>query len=286
MYICNSKLNSMMRLRSIFLTIALMLGLTALAHTDTITVMTLNLHAGRDASLEQIGLFIKQYNPDFVALQEVDLNTHRANCRHQNGRDFVTELAYHSGMQGLFCPTIKFSGGLYGIGLLTRHPFVEVQNIMLPHPNPKMEQRGLLQGTFLLPCGDTVVMACTHLEAFDSLSRMAQAEFIQQHFADLPRPAILAGDFNAPPHDPVIEKLTTQWTDCTGTEPTFSTSKPTEKIDYILVRPTTATHTDPSATTSNNDASAPSWRVLESQVIPVVLSDHFPVIATLLLTWP
>ena len=263
-----------MRLRSILLGLALMLGLTALAHTDTITVMTLNLHAGHDASLEQIGLFIKQYNPDFVALQEVDQNTHRANCRHQNGRDFVTELAYHSGMQGLFCPTIKFSGGLYGIGLLTRHPFVDVQNIMLPHPNPNMEQRGLLQGTFVLPDGDTIVMACTHLEAFDSLSRVAQAQFILSHFHGTAHPAILAGDFNAPPLDPAISMLTTQWTDCSGTEPTFSTTKPTQKIDYILTHP--AGISEPES----------AWRVIESHVIPVVLSDHFPVIATLLLTHP
>ena len=277
-----------MRLRNILLAVTVMMGITAFAgaHTDTIRVMTLNLHAGHDASLEQIGLFIKQYQPDFVALQEVDKNTHRANCRHQNGRDFVTELAYYSGMQGLFGPTIEFSGGHYGIGLLTRHQFVDVYNIKLPHPNARMEQRGLLEGAFVLPDGDTIVMACTHLEAFDSLSRVAQAEFIQQHFADLSCPAILAGDFNAPPHDPVIEKLTTQWTDCTGTEHTFSTSKPTEKIDYILVRPTTASHANTFSPPSRYDASAPSWRVLESQVIPVVLSDHFPVIATLLLTWP
>ena len=268
------------------MTIALMLGFTALAHTDTLTVMTLNLHAGRDASLEQIGQFIKQYNPDFVALQEVDLNTHRANCRHQNGRDFVTELAYHSGMQGLFCPTIKFSGGLYGIGLLTRHPFVEVQNIMLPHPNRKMEQRGLLQGTFVLPDGDTVVMACTHLEAFDSLSRVAQAQFILSHFDGTAHPAILAGDFNAPPHDPAIGMLTTQWTDCTGTEPTFSTTNPTQKIDYILTRPAGIPKPESTwrASESTSSTYKSAWRVLDSQVIPVILSDHFPVITTLLLT--
>ncbi|MBO4814810.1 MAG: endonuclease/exonuclease/phosphatase family protein [Muribaculaceae bacterium] len=264
-----------MKLRNILLTLALLMGPAALAHTDTLTVMTLNLHAGRDASLEQIGLFIKQYNPDFVALQEVDLNTHRANCRHQNGRDFITELAYHSGMQGLFCPTIKFSGGLYGIGLLTRHPFVEVQNIMLPHPNPKMEQRGLLQGTFVLPDGDTVVMACTHLEAFDSLSRVAQAQFILSHFDDMAHPAILAGDFNAPPLDPAISMLTTQWTDCTpADQPTFSTTKPTQKIDYILTHP------------AGIPKPESAWRVLGSQVIPIILSDHFPVITTLLLTHP
>lgn len=55
--------------------------------SDTIRVMTFNLHAGHDASLEQIGELIKRYNPDFVALQEVDHKTMRRNCPHQNGRD-------------------------------------------------------------------------------------------------------------------------------------------------------------------------------------------------------
>ena len=264
-----------MKLRNILLTLALLMGLKALAHTDTLTVMTLNLHAGHDASLEQIGLFIKQYNPDFVALQEVDQNTHRANCRHQNGRDFITELAHYSGMQGLFGPTIKFSGGHYGIGLLTRHQFVDVHNIKLPHPNLKMEQRGLLHGTFVLPDGDTIVMACTHLEAFDSLSRVAQAQFILSHFEGTTHPAILAGDFNAPPHDPAIGMLTAQWTDCTpADQPTFSTSKPSEKIDYILTRAPSR----PAGTATS------SWRIVESHVIPTILSDHFAVVATLLLT--
>ena len=85
-----------MRLRHIFLISAWLLTSVAFAqgHTDTITVMTFNLHAGHDASLQQIGQFIRQYQPDFVALQEVDQNTHRANCPHQNNRDFITELAY------------------------------------------------------------------------------------------------------------------------------------------------------------------------------------------------
>ena len=277
-----------MRLRNILLIFALMLGGVAMAqsradgqqqpsgHTDTITVMTLNLHAGHDASLQQIGLFIKQHNPDFVALQEVDQNTHRANCRHQNGRDFITELAHYSGMQGLFGPTIKFSGGHYGIGLLTRYQFVDVHNIKLPHPNLKMEQRGLLHGTFVLPDGDTIVMACTHLEAFDSLSRVAQVQYILQHFDNMPHPAILAGDFNAPPHDPAIQRLLTHWTDCTpADQPTFSTSKPSEKIDYIHTRPASSC---PAGTATS------SWRIVESHVIPTILSDHFAVIATLILT--
>jgi alpha-N-acetylglucosaminidase len=239
----------------------------AQGHNDTIKVMTFNLHAGHDASLQQIGELIKQYQPDFVALQEVDQNTHRSNCPHQNNRDFINELAYFSGMQGLFGPTIKFSGGHYGIGLLTRHQFVDVHNIKLPHPVERMEQRGLLQGTFILPDGDTIMFACTHLEAFDSISRAAQAQFILDHFAVSTYPIILAGDFNAPPHDPVIGQLTSQWLDCTADDFTFSVKNPHEKIDFILARPMRA------------------WRVIESQVIPVELSDHYPVIAALVITY-
>ena len=228
-----------MRLRHLFLISAWLLACAALAqgHNDTIRVMTFNLHAGHDASLEQIGQFIKQYQPDFVALQEVDQNTRRSNCPHQNNRDFITELAYHSGMEGLFGPTIKFSRGHYGIGLLSRHQFVDVHNIKLPHPNPRMEQRGLLHGSFILPDGDTIMFACTHLEAFDSISRVAQAQFILQHFANSAYPVIIAGDFNASPDDPAIGLLTSQWLDCTAGEFTFSVNDPKEKIDYILARP-------------------------------------------------
>ncbi len=230
---------------------------------DTLTVMTFNLHAGHEVGLQQMAILIRQYKPDFVALQEVDCRTQRPNCRHQNGRDFVTELAYFSGMQGFFGPAIEFSGGLYGIGLLTRHQFVDMHNIKLPHPTPDMEQRGLLEGKFVLPDGDTIVMACTHLEAFDDISRRAQVEFINQHYAQTILPVILAGDLNAPPGDAVIRQLAIHWRDCTGNDPTFSVERPSQKIDYILARP------------------QQSWATIHSQVIPVAMSDHFPVIATI-----
>ena len=258
-----------MKLRNVFLISAWLVTCMAFAqgHNDTIRVMTFNLHAGHDASLQQIGNLIKRYQADFVALQEVDQNTHRANCPHQNNRDFITELAYYSGMQGLFGPTIKFSGGHYGIGLLTRHQFVDVHNVKLPYPNPRMEQRGLLEGSFILPDGDTITFACTHLEAFDSVSRAAQAPFLLDYFADSAHPVILAGDFNASPDDPVIGLLTSQWLDCTAGDFTFSVQDPKEKIDYILARPKRA------------------WHTIESQVIPVEMSDHYPVIATLVVSY-
>ena len=257
-----------MRLRHLLFISAWLLACMSFAqgHNDTIRVMTFNLHAGHDASLQQIGQLIKEYQPDFVALQEVDQNTRRANCPHQNNRDFINELAYYSGMEGLFGPTIRFSGGHYGIGLLTRHQFADVHNIKLPHPNTRMEQRGLLHGSFILTDGDTIMFACTHLEAFDSVSRAEQARFILNHFAYTEFPVILAGDLNASPDDDVIRLLTSQWLDCTAGDFTFSVKNPHEKIDYILARPKRA------------------WHTIESQVIPVELSDHYPVIATLVIS--
>ena len=258
-----------MKLRFTFILITIIACITCHAQTtgDTIRVMTLNLHAGHDSSLQQIGLFIKQYTPDFVALQEVDENTHRSYARHQNGRNFINELAYHSGMNGFFGPTINFSGGRYGIGMLSRHWLVSMDNINLPHPNQDMEQRGLLEGTFVMPCGDTIVMACTHLEAFDSLSRAEQGAYLLSHYSRCPNPVVLAGDFNAEPNDPVIHNLSQSWLDCTDSTPTFSSDNPTEKIDYIFVRPDNG-----------------KWKVVSSQVIKTVISDHLPVIVTLVFT--
>ena len=139
----------------------------------------------------------------------------------------------------------------------------EAINIKLPHPTASMEQRGLLEGRFVLPDGDTVVVACTHLEAFDAVSRQAQAEFVEEHYAHTTHPVVLAGDFNAPPGDAFIQRLASVWRDCTGNTPTFSVKQPREKIDYIFACP------------------MQSWQVVDWQVIPVAMSDHFPVVATL-----
>lgn len=254
--------------RLLFLALVCVAGISARAdgQADTIRVMTFNIHAGHDASLQEIGEFIKLHRPDFVALQEVDHKTRRANCRHQNGRDFITELALYSGMQGYFGPTINFGGGLYGIGILSRHPLVAVGNHKMPRPNAAKEQRGLLEGTFTLAGGDTLVFACTHFEAFDSVSRVRQAEYVNRHFAAATCPVIIAGDFNASPDDAAIRSLTERWLDCTSGEPTFSVTSPAAKIDYVLAQP------------------RGRWRTVRSEVPHVSMSDHFPVIATLVLT--
>ncbi len=249
--------------RTLFL-LALAVALLVQAQPIQVKVMTFNIHAGHDASLHEIADLIVSEAPDFVALQEVDCNTHRANSPHQNGRDFIAELAHYSGMMGLYCPTIRFSGGYYGIGLLTKHPYIKVENLMLPNPNAKMEQRAILEATVVLPSGDTLMVASTHLEAFDASCRQAQGQYISERYATVQYPTIIAGDFNAAPSDSVItDYIAPCWLNCTDSQPTFSTQDPTQKIDYIFAQPRDA------------------WTATDSRVIPCNLSDHLPVTATL-----
>ena len=55
--------------------------------------MTYNIRAGSLTTIDSLAEMIKSQNPDFVALQEVDVMTKRANAPNMNGRNIVSELA-------------------------------------------------------------------------------------------------------------------------------------------------------------------------------------------------
>ena len=58
--------------------------------TLRIKVMTYNIRFGELASLEELASHIKSFNPDFVALQEIDCKTDRGErAPHQIGRDYI-----------------------------------------------------------------------------------------------------------------------------------------------------------------------------------------------------
>ena len=75
-------------------------------------------------------------------------------------------------------------------------------------------------------------------------------------------PVFLAGDMNAQPDSPEMAFLRKGWDDLTNRELTYSTMKPSMKIDYIYSR-------------KGNGV-----KLLETSVgKEKILSDHFPVIA-------
>lgn len=230
--------------------------------TLTLRVMTYNLRFGELASLEDIAAHIRSFKPDLVALQEVDCKTYRERAPKQNGRDFISTLAYHTGMLGLYGKTIEYRKGYYGIGLLTRFPYIDMEKVMLPNPLQK-EPRALLRAKLEID-GDTVIFAVTHLDVFSEANRTTQAKYINQYFARCPYPVIIGGDFNATPTEECIKQtMKASWANLTNDELTFHTSNPTIKIDYLFGRPMNG------------------WTVVDTQTIHSCLSDHRPILSVI-----
>ena len=130
---------------------------------DTLKLMTYNLRFGELASMQQIAEYISSENPDIVAVQECDWATNRKRAPHQNGVKFVNELAYHTGMFGIYGKSINYAGGYYGIGLLSKYPILSYERVLLPNDG-RTEQRSMLVADIELPDGEVITFVNTHLE--------------------------------------------------------------------------------------------------------------------------
>lgn len=225
-------------------------------------VMTFNLRAGSMTDIDCLAQYIRDSNPDFVALQEVDVNTHRSVAPSMNGRNMVAELAGKTGMFGSFARTLNFAGGYYGIGILSKHPCVASESVELPNPK-NAEPRAMLKGLFEIGGKRKVVFASTHLDVTDSTTRKLQAEYIMERLKKEDVPVIIGGDFNAVEDSGTIKLLQEEMTELTDRSLTFPADKPAVKLDYLFGYPKDAVR-------------------LESTFVPAdgkPLSDHLPVIS-------
>lgn len=107
-------------------------------------VLSYNLRFGELASLEELADFIKEQDPDVVALQEVDSRTFRERAPLQNDKDFATELGYLTGMFAAYGKTIPYKKGYYGIAILSKYPMAKIERKYLPKTENGKEQRAVL----------------------------------------------------------------------------------------------------------------------------------------------
>ena len=223
-------------------------------------VLTFNIYHGAtmkgDFDLELIASVIKKLDPDLVALQEVDFKTGRA-----RKMDLMTELGYRTGMSPLFGKAMNYDGGEYGEGILSKYSFKSTRVHSLPYSEGH-EPRAALEVEIELKDGTIISFIGTHLDHVkDPGDRIMQAEQINELLEKIENPTILAGDLNALPGSDPIQALSEKWTlsDAKGLKPTFPSSEPVRKIDYIMFAP------------------AKSWKVIETRVIDEkVASDHCP----------
>ncbi len=233
---------------------------------STFRVLTYNIHHGEgtdgQVNLQRIAALIDRLDPDFVALQEVDRNTHRT-----GNVDQTAELARLTNRHGYFFKQIDYDGGEYGQAILAKTELIQRAQHMLPG-TPEREQRLLGRGLFEL-YGTKLWFATTHLHHANDTIREGQVEAINQLFSTVEQPAILCGDFNAVPQSHAMQAIAGEWK-ISGADQallTFPAEKPTRQLDYVIVRP------------------ANEFRIISITVVAEgVASDHRPLLVELAIT--
>ena len=117
-----------------------------------------------------------------------------------------------------------------------------------------------------LPGGEVITFVNTHLEVKTAQMRIEQVKFIEKYLKGRKNQIFLAGDMNAIPDSEEMRMLRENWMDLTNKVFTYHTSKPEIKIDYIYSKP-------------SKNVELVNTIVKED----VKLSDHFPVISTIVL---
>ncbi|MBO5759052.1 MAG: endonuclease/exonuclease/phosphatase family protein [Rikenellaceae bacterium] len=150
-----------------------------------VRIMTFNQNIKGNQAIADV---ITGHNIDFVALQEVDVNTGRS-----GGKDQMESLKELTGYNGAyFCKTISFDGGDYGIGILSKKAALSTRFVDLPGS----ENRKLLIAEY-----DDFVFAATHF-TYMSESEMRKYHYesaliVTEELSKYPdKPVALGGDFN------------------------------------------------------------------------------------------
>jgi len=244
---------------------ALLLLATLLCATP-LRVVSYNIRHTRGmdnvVNLDRTAAALHALKPDIVGLQEVDRNVTRSGNTDQPAR-----LGDKLGLNHAFGAFMPLQGGEYGMAILSRHPIAQVIPITLPTGN---EPRIALRADLTLPSGQTLSVINVHFDwVEDDTFRYAQAQTLARHLRTLKNPYILLGDFNDTPTSRTLSlfrSLAYEAHKPRHDRFTFSSTQPTQEIDFIFTAPLRA------------------WTVTSVRVLTDPLtSDHRPVLAELTL---
>ncbi len=195
----------MMNLKLLFL-ISICFVHNSFGQADTLKVMSFNILHGAttkgDFNLDTIAGVINKYNPDLVALQEVDFKTKRA-----KRYDLSTEIGIRTKMASIFARAMYYDEGEYGEAVLSNLTFVGTENIQLPH-RPDSEPRAALLTRVRTKNGNIIQFVGTHLDHLkENKDRLMQAKAINQKLGQSELPTLLVGDLNDGPDSETLKIL-------------------------------------------------------------------------------
>lgn len=220
--------------------------------------------AGTDGvlDLERTASVLRELQPDFIALQEVDLGVARSGSTHQ-----AAELGAALDLHAAHAAFMPLQSGHYGLGLLSRYPIVGTRALQLP---PGREPRVALIVDVRLPDDRLISLVNVHFDWIaDDAARFAQATVLAAHLRTLAHPFILLGDFNDGPDSRTLDLMRSVGTESVKQDEnrrTWPAEAPTREIDYVFTSPESA------------------WTRANARVVDERLaSDHRPVVANLIL---
>lgn len=164
-------------------------------------ILTYNMHKGfcfysREYVLKQLRAAVRSVNADVVFLQEV-MGVHPTDMDEAELPSQFEYLADEIWPHYAYGKNAIYSDGHHGNAILSKHPFVEYENINIS--TNTLERRGLLHAQIRVQ-GVTapVHLVCLHLDLLERGRRQQMRRLIHSVHERVPErcPLIVAGDFN------------------------------------------------------------------------------------------
>jgi len=242
---------------------------------EHLRVVTYNVHGclGTDGhtSPGRIARILEPLHADVIALQELDSGRRRS-----GGTDQLAVIAEALGMKARFFPTVKYSDGCYGHGVLSRSPIELIRHERLPAADRGVSEPRAAAWIRFRWEEHPINIVVTHF-GLGRRERLRQVREIlgEQWLGSMPEgePVIFCGDLNLAPASPGYRHLAARMRDVQAhaqkhvAQRTFPSMYPLLRLDHVFIsREFVVIHVD----------------VLRD-LRTVVASDHLPLMADLAL---
>jgi endonuclease/exonuclease/phosphatase family metal-dependent hydrolase len=220
-----------------------MLKKTDKTTSKSIRILTYNVHSciGMDGKLspQRIARIIAQYQPDVVALQELDVGRRRTGNVHQ-----AKIISEYLAMEYHFHPAMHIEEERYGNAILTHLPVKLIKSGILPilPSKPWLEPRGVIW-VAIEAYGQQFNLLNTHL-GLRPAERAIQANALlgEEWLANAKcvGPVVICGDFNSLPNSAVHKRFSRHLNDLQvllddhRPKKTFGGRFPSARIDHIF----------------------------------------------------